>query len=202
MDLVPVLLSRIRFAFVISVHIIFPAFTVGLAAWLATLEGTRLATGNPVYRRVFDFWLNVFALSFRMGRRHRNRHGVSVRGQPYCRNGPDRSRGRCSATKASPRSRLSQRRAQAREMTVPSKGATRHRVVIVGSGFGGLFAAKSLGRAPNSDRRHIDRSHQPPSVPAPLVSGGHGNRIRRTRSHPQRVMFLRTRKTFPSSWPR
>ena len=67
MDLVPVLLSRIRFAYVISVRIIFPAFTIELAAWLATLEGTRLATGNPVYRRVLDFWLNVFALSFRMG---------------------------------------------------------------------------------------------------------------------------------------
>jgi cytochrome bd ubiquinol oxidase subunit I len=34
---------------------------------LATLEGTRLATGNPVYRRVFDFWLKVFALSLGMG---------------------------------------------------------------------------------------------------------------------------------------
>src|SRR5271157_2261107 len=67
MDLDPVLLSRIQFAFVVSFHIIFPAFTIGLAAWLATLEGTRLATGNPVYRRVFDFWLKVFALSFGMG---------------------------------------------------------------------------------------------------------------------------------------
>ncbi len=67
MDFDPVLLSRIQFAFVISFHIIFPAFTIGLAAWLATLEGTRLATGNPVYRRVFDFWLKVFALSFGMG---------------------------------------------------------------------------------------------------------------------------------------
>jgi cytochrome d ubiquinol oxidase subunit I len=67
MDLDPVLLSRIQFAFVISFHIIFPAFTIGLAAWLATLEGVRLATGNPIYRRVFDFWLKVFALSFGMG---------------------------------------------------------------------------------------------------------------------------------------
>jgi len=67
MDLGPVLLSRIQFAFVVSFHIIFPAFTIGLAAWLATLEGTRLATGNAVYRRVFDFWLKVFALSFGMG---------------------------------------------------------------------------------------------------------------------------------------
>ena len=63
----PVLLSRIQFAFVISFHIIFPAFTIGLAAWLATIEGMRLATGNPLYRRVFDFWLKVFGLSFGMG---------------------------------------------------------------------------------------------------------------------------------------
>src|SRR5271163_2213893 len=67
MELDPVFLSRLQFAFVVSFHIIFPAFTIGLAAWLATLEGTRLATGNPVYRRVFDFWLKVFALSFGMG---------------------------------------------------------------------------------------------------------------------------------------
>jgi hypothetical protein len=56
MDLDPLLLSRIQFAFVVSFHIIFPAFTIGLAAWLATIEGMRLATGNPVYRRVFEFW--------------------------------------------------------------------------------------------------------------------------------------------------
>jgi len=67
MELDPVLLSRIQFAFVVSFHIIFPAFTIGLAAWLATIEGMRLATGNPIYRRVFDFWLKVFALSFGMG---------------------------------------------------------------------------------------------------------------------------------------
>ena len=67
MDLDPVFLSRIQFAFVISFHIIFPAFTIGLAAWLATIEGARLATGNPLYRRVFDFWLKVFAVSFGMG---------------------------------------------------------------------------------------------------------------------------------------
>jgi cytochrome bd ubiquinol oxidase subunit I len=60
-------LSRLQFAFVISFHIIFPAFTIGLAAWLATLEGARLATGNALYRRLFDFWLKVFAVSFGMG---------------------------------------------------------------------------------------------------------------------------------------
>ena len=67
MELDPVLLSRLQFAFVISFHIIFPAFTIGLAAWLATLEGARLRTGSQLYRRVFDFWLKLFALSFGMG---------------------------------------------------------------------------------------------------------------------------------------
>jgi cytochrome d ubiquinol oxidase subunit I len=67
MELDPVVLSRIQFAFVISFHIIFPAFTIGLAAWLATIEGARLFTGNALYRRVFDFWLKVFAVSFGMG---------------------------------------------------------------------------------------------------------------------------------------
>ena len=67
MSLDPVILSRIQFAFVISFHIIFPAFTIGLAAWLATIEGAHLVTGRAVYRRVFDFWLRVFAVSFAMG---------------------------------------------------------------------------------------------------------------------------------------
>ena len=67
MELDPVFLSRLQFAFVVSFHIIFPAFTIGLAAWLATIEGLRLATGRPVYRRVFDFWVKIFALSFAMG---------------------------------------------------------------------------------------------------------------------------------------
>jgi hypothetical protein len=67
MDLDPLLLSRIQFAFVVSFHIIFPAFTIGLAAWLATIEGMHIATRDPIYRRVFDFWLKVFALSFGMG---------------------------------------------------------------------------------------------------------------------------------------
>jgi cytochrome d ubiquinol oxidase subunit I len=67
MTLDPVILSRIQFGFVITFHIIFPAFTIGLAAWLATIEGMRLATGQPIYRRVFDFWLPIFAVSFGMG---------------------------------------------------------------------------------------------------------------------------------------
>jgi cytochrome bd ubiquinol oxidase subunit I len=68
MDLDPIVLSRIQFAFTISFHIIFPSFTIGLAAWLATIEAVHLATGNEgwynaLYRRLFDFWLKVFAVS-------------------------------------------------------------------------------------------------------------------------------------------
>src|SRR4029077_4804438 len=67
MEFDPTFLSRVQFAFLVSFHIIFPSFTIGLAAWLATIEGMWLAPGNPVYRRVFGCWLKVFALSFGMG---------------------------------------------------------------------------------------------------------------------------------------
>ena len=67
MELNPLILSRIQFAFVISYHVIFPAFTLGLAAWLATIEGAHLFTRNEIYRRLFDFWLKIFAVSFGMG---------------------------------------------------------------------------------------------------------------------------------------
>src|SRR5271169_5882256 len=66
-DLLALLLSRIQFAFTVSFHIIFPAFTVGLAAWLAFLEALSLATGRPAYRRLFDFWLRIFAVAFGLG---------------------------------------------------------------------------------------------------------------------------------------
>jgi cytochrome d ubiquinol oxidase subunit I len=67
MEFDAVLLSRIQFAFTVSFHIIFPSFTIGLAAWLALLEGRWLLTGNPYYRQLFDFWLKVFGVSFGMG---------------------------------------------------------------------------------------------------------------------------------------
>ncbi len=67
MDLTPLMLSRIQFAFTISFHIIFPAFTIGLAAWLAFLEGCGLVTGRPIYRRLSDFWLRIFAVAFGLG---------------------------------------------------------------------------------------------------------------------------------------
>ena len=67
MDVTALLLSRIQFAFTITFHIIFPSFTIGLAAWLTVLEALRLATGRPVYRVLFDFWLKIFGVAFGMG---------------------------------------------------------------------------------------------------------------------------------------
>src|ERR1700724_2737013 len=67
MDMTALLLSRLQFAFTITFHIIFPSFTIGLAAWLTVLEALRLATGRPVYRVIFDFWLKIFGVAFGLG---------------------------------------------------------------------------------------------------------------------------------------
>src|SRR6201982_2023531 len=67
MDLTALLLSRMQFAFTVSFHIIFPSFTIGLAAWLTVLEALRLATGRPAYRVVFEFWLKIFGVAFGLG---------------------------------------------------------------------------------------------------------------------------------------
>jgi cytochrome d ubiquinol oxidase subunit I len=63
----PVFLARLQFAFTISLHIIFPAFTIGLASYLAVLEALWLWTKREVYIQVFRFWLKVFAVTFGMG---------------------------------------------------------------------------------------------------------------------------------------
>src|ERR1700729_4513538 len=67
MDTTALILSRLQFAFTISFHIIYPSFTIGLAAWLTILEGLYLATGRPAYREVFEFWLKIFGVAFGMG---------------------------------------------------------------------------------------------------------------------------------------
>ncbi|TGD95082.1 cytochrome ubiquinol oxidase subunit I [Methylobacterium nonmethylotrophicum] len=63
----PLLLSRIQWAWVISWHILLPAFTVGLASYIALLEGLSFATGNPAWLRASTFWTGIFAVSFGMG---------------------------------------------------------------------------------------------------------------------------------------
>ena len=67
MDLDALLLSRLQFAFTIAFHILFPAFTIGLAAYLAVLEGLWLWTKREAFKVLYLFWVKIFALSFGMG---------------------------------------------------------------------------------------------------------------------------------------
>jgi cytochrome d ubiquinol oxidase subunit I len=66
-ELDPLLLSRIQFAFTISFHILFPSFTIGLAAWLVVLEALWLKTGRAIYLDIAQHWTKIFAVSFGMG---------------------------------------------------------------------------------------------------------------------------------------
>lgn len=67
MDLDPVLLARIQFAFTIAFHIIFPSFTIGLSAYIATLGVLWLRRDENRYLRLMRFWTKIFAVSFAMG---------------------------------------------------------------------------------------------------------------------------------------
>src|SRR3546814_17906558 len=60
-------LARFQFAFTISAHIIFPAFTIGLASYLAVLEGLWLWTRDRRYLAIFEYWKIIFAVAFGMG---------------------------------------------------------------------------------------------------------------------------------------
>jgi cytochrome d ubiquinol oxidase subunit I len=62
-----ILLARLQFAFTIAFHILFPAFTIGLASYLVTLKVLWLRTRRSLYGELYDFWLKPFALSFGMG---------------------------------------------------------------------------------------------------------------------------------------
>ncbi|WP_404362537.1 cytochrome ubiquinol oxidase subunit I [Marinobacter sp.] len=67
MDLDPILLSRIQFAFVVSFHAIFPVFTIGLASFITLLEALAFKTGSPMWQSLSGFWTRVFAVVFGMG---------------------------------------------------------------------------------------------------------------------------------------
>jgi cytochrome d ubiquinol oxidase subunit I len=67
MNATALLLSRLQFGFTISFHIIFPSFSIGLAAWLTVLEALHLKTGRAVYRTLFEFWLKIFGVAFGLG---------------------------------------------------------------------------------------------------------------------------------------
>jgi cytochrome d ubiquinol oxidase subunit I len=67
MTLDAILLSRLQFAWVVSFHILLPAFTVGLACYIAWLEGLHFWKRDPVYLRISIFWTRIFAISFGLG---------------------------------------------------------------------------------------------------------------------------------------
>jgi cytochrome d ubiquinol oxidase subunit I len=67
MDFDPVLLARLQFAFTIIFHIIFPSFTIGLSAYIATLGALWLKTGEERFQLLMRFWVKIFAVSFAMG---------------------------------------------------------------------------------------------------------------------------------------
>jgi cytochrome d ubiquinol oxidase subunit I len=62
-----ILLARVQFAFTVSAHIIFPAFSIGLASYLAVLNGLGLLTGRQVFEDLFNYWKKIFAVAFGMG---------------------------------------------------------------------------------------------------------------------------------------
>jgi cytochrome d ubiquinol oxidase subunit I len=61
------LLARAQFAFTVSFHFIFPSFSIGLASYLAVLEGLWLWKGDEKYLTLFRYWLKIFAIAFAMG---------------------------------------------------------------------------------------------------------------------------------------
>ncbi|THG37574.1 cytochrome ubiquinol oxidase subunit I [Sphingomonas olei] len=61
------MLARIQFGFTVSFHFIFPAFSIGLASYLAVLEGLWLRTGKELYLDLFRYWVKIFAVAFAMG---------------------------------------------------------------------------------------------------------------------------------------
>ncbi|WP_447528618.1 cytochrome ubiquinol oxidase subunit I [Vreelandella sp. TE19] len=67
MELDPLMLSRLQFAFIVCFHTIFPVFTIGLASYIALLHGLFFKTENPAWDRLALFWTKVFAVVFAMG---------------------------------------------------------------------------------------------------------------------------------------
>ena len=63
----PLTLARLQFAFTVSFHIVFPAISIGLASYLAVLEGLWLLTGRAVFMDLFNYWKKIFAIAFGMG---------------------------------------------------------------------------------------------------------------------------------------
>ena len=67
MEFDPALIARLQFAFTVAFHIIFPTFTIGLSAYIATLLVAATVTGRERFQRLAQFWTRIFAVSFAMG---------------------------------------------------------------------------------------------------------------------------------------
>ena len=65
--------ARFQFAFTVSFHFIFPAFSIGFASYLSVLEGLWLKMGRDVYLQLFHYWLKISATAFGMGVKNRER---------------------------------------------------------------------------------------------------------------------------------
>jgi cytochrome d ubiquinol oxidase subunit I len=74
-------LARVQSAFAVGFHIIFPAFSIGLAAYLMLLEGLWLRSRRQVYLAVYQYWLTIFAVVFGIGVVTGRRHVIRVRHQ-------------------------------------------------------------------------------------------------------------------------
>src|SRR5688500_15860720 len=62
-----IFLARLQFGFTVSFHFIFPAFSIGLASFLAVLEALWLKTGKALYLDLYKYWIKIFAMAFAMG---------------------------------------------------------------------------------------------------------------------------------------
>jgi cytochrome d ubiquinol oxidase subunit I len=67
MSLDPILLSRFQFVWVVAFHVMLPAFTIGIASFIAFMEGLHFFTKRVVYLRISTFWIRIFSVAFGMG---------------------------------------------------------------------------------------------------------------------------------------
>ncbi len=63
----PTFISRLQFAFTITFHILYPAFSIGLVSFIAIMEACWLKTHDIVYYNICRFFTKLFALTFGMG---------------------------------------------------------------------------------------------------------------------------------------
>jgi cytochrome bd ubiquinol oxidase subunit I len=62
-----VIAARVQFAVTIGFHILWPAYTIGIAGFIVIVSALWLRTGRQVYRDLLRFWIHLFALGFAMG---------------------------------------------------------------------------------------------------------------------------------------